>query len=49
MFAANPEMWQEMYGEPEETGVFNPANEEEFEEMLREWEADGFIPPAADD
>lgn len=46
-FATNPEWWQKVYGEPAMgSGAYirEPTTEEEFEEMLREWQGDGFTP-----
>jgi hypothetical protein len=48
MFITNPEMWKKVYGEDqmveESPGVVikMPTTEEEFEEMIREWEEDGW-------
>ena len=50
MFITNPEMWKKVYGEDqmveESPGVVikMPTTEEEFEEMIREWEDDGYVP-----
>jgi hypothetical protein len=49
MFISNPEMWKELYGKDlvsEGPGVVirNPVTEEDFEEMIREWESDGYAP-----
>lgn len=51
MFAVNPELWQELYGQPEagvsDSGLIirEPATEEDLEEMLHEWEDAGWTPP----
>lgn len=49
MFIQNHEMWQKVYGQEQMTegpGVVikMPTTEEEFEEMIREWEEDGYVP-----
>jgi len=49
MLIGNPEMWQEMFGKDvvrEGPGVTikYPTTEEDFEEMIREWEGDGYVP-----
>jgi hypothetical protein len=51
MFVTNPEMWQKVYGQdqmPEGPGTIikMPTTEEEFEEMIREWQDDGYVPKA---
>ena len=50
MFITNPEMWKKVYGQDQmvEEGpgvvIKMPTTEEEFEEMIREWEDDGYVP-----
>lgn len=50
MFITNPEMWKKVYGQDQmvEEGpgvvIKMPTTEEEFEEMIREWEDDGYMP-----
>lgn len=48
IFAANPELWQELYGgdlpaEPiDDEGVLFPTNEEEFKIMLDQFASEGW-------
>ena len=50
MFVTNPEMWKQVYGQDQmvEEGpgvvIKMPTTEEEFEEMVQEWMADGYVP-----
>ena len=50
MLISNPELWKELFGpkdfEPEGPGTIIkfPTTEEEFEEMVAEWEGDGYVP-----
>lgn len=49
MFVANPEMWKEVYGEDfvqegPGTVIRYPTTEEDFEEMIKEWQEDGYVP-----
>lgn len=48
MFIQNHEMWQKVYGQDQMEGpgviIKMPTTEEEFEEMIRDWEADGYVP-----
>lgn len=50
MLISNPELWKELFGpkdfEPEGPGTIIkfPTTEEEFEEMIAEWEGDGYVP-----
>ena len=49
MFISNPEMWKELYAKdmvPEGPGtvIRYPVTEEDFEEMIKEWTQDGYVP-----
>lgn len=50
MLIGNTELWKEMFGDkgfvPEGPGVKikYPTTEEDFEEMIREWEGEGYTP-----
>lgn len=49
MFIQNHEMWEKVYGQEQMiegpgTVIKMPTTEEEFEEMVREWEEDGYVP-----
>lgn len=49
IFAHDPEMWRRIYAEdvvPEGPGTIikYPTSEEDFEEMIKEWEGDNYVP-----
>ena len=49
MFISNPDMWRELYGKdlmPEGPGMMvrYPTSDEDFEEMVHEWQGDGYAP-----
>lgn len=44
LFINNYELWFKMYGEETGGGIFTPQTEEDFEQMVREWEGDGYDP-----
>ena len=49
MLITNQEMWQQVYGQDvveEGPGVIikMPTTEEEFEEMIKDWQGDDYVP-----
>ena len=49
IFAHDPEMWKRIYAAdvvPEGPGTIikYPTSEEDFEEMIKEWEGDDYVP-----
>jgi hypothetical protein len=53
MLISNPDMWKELYGKdlvadgPGMT-LWQPTTEAEFEEMMKAWESDDYVPEASD-
>jgi hypothetical protein len=49
MLISNPDMWKELYGKdsmPDNQGMtlWQPTTEEEFEEMIKDWQGDDYMP-----
>jgi hypothetical protein len=50
LFANNPELWKAVYASDMAEGsqgiqIREPTTEEDFEDMIREWQGEGYVPP----